>query len=57
MGIAFSEELGIVTTDENFQDCGKTPILMLRLKIMATGLAMLSAVSLIEHSSRDLVRM
>ena len=46
MGLPFSEDFGIGTIDDNFQERGKTPVLMLRLKIMAIGLAILSAVSL-----------
>ena len=45
MGLAFSEDFGIGTMDDNFQECGKTPVWMLMLKIMAIGVAMLSAVS------------
>ena len=45
MGLAFSGDFGIGTMDDNFQECGKTPVWMLELKIMAIGVAMLSAVS------------
>ena len=46
MGLAASEIFGIGTMDDSFQECGKTLVLMLKLMIMATGLATLSGVSL-----------
>ena len=46
MGLTYSEDFRIDTMDDNqFKECGKTPVWMLELNIMAIGVAMLSAVS------------
>ena len=46
VGLLLSDDFGIGTTDDSFHEFGQTPVLMLKLKIMEIGLAMLTAISL-----------